>query len=365
MAFSARRTSYYLDVVKGERTGLGPSLLRAGLATAAYVVWLPASSASKYYKLHGPSKPWRAPCPVISVGNITAGGTGKTPMVEWLVNYLRSVHRRPAVLSRGYRATTGTSNDESELLSQHLGDVPVLTGKDRARSARGALEQKLANCFVLDDGFQHYAMERDLDIVLIDCLFPFGGGHLLPRGLLREPLRGLRRADAFVLTRSDQVDAVQRRAIRDKLAAIAGGGAPAAEAVHAPVDLAGVGPDGSACAEGLAWLRGRRVLLFSGIGNSLAFEGTAAALGCEAVERLRFRDHHRYFDHELVELGRRAEELRCDAALTTEKDLVKIGMCWKSQVPLWALRVRLQVTAGEADLCSLIDGALSRPEKLV
>jgi len=232
--------------------------------------------------------------------------------------------------------------------------VPVLTGKDRSQSARLALQQKQANVFVLDDGFQHYAMARDLDIVLIDCLLPFGGGHLLPRGLLREPLSALARADVAILTRSDHVPPEQKEKIRVQLAA-ANASLPVAEAVHAPVALV----DAAGKRSPLDQLAGRSVLVFSGIGNPEGFERTVAALGCNVARRYRFRDHHRYFDHELTELARQAESARCDAVLTTEKDIVKIGQCWKSSVPLLALRIRFDVVAGENILGCLIDQAIS------
>ena len=354
MSLAASRTSFYLDIVKGRRTGVGPAIIRAGLAVPEYLLWLPLSAASKYYKLHGPNKPWRAPCPVVSIGNITVGGTGKTPMVEWLAVWLKANHRRPAVLSRGYRATSGTSNDESQLLSDHLRDVPVLTGKDRARSARNALAQKLANVFILDDGFQHYAMARDLDIVLIDCLLPFGGGHLLPRGLLREPVSALARAGVVVLTRCDQVPPEQKQNIKESIAAV-NPAVQIAEAVHTPVEVvSGNGGD----RRGLDAVRNSKVMLFSGIGNPDGFEKTAESLGCSIAGRYRFRDHHRYFDHELTELGRQTEKAGCDAALTTEKDLVKIGRCWKSATPLFALQVRFDIVAGEEMLTRLIAQAL-------
>jgi len=351
MPFSGSRTSYYLDVVSGRRNGLAASMIRAGLTVPAYLLWLPVSAGARWYKLLRGA--YRPPCPVISVGNITAGGTGKTPMVEWLARRLKADGRRPAVLSRGYRATSGTANDESQVLSDHLVDVPILTGKDRAESARQALAQKLANCFILDDGFQHYAIARDLDIVLIDCLLPFGGGHLLPRGLLREPLGALRRADVLVLTRSDQVSDERKQAIRDRIARI-DASRPFAEAIHAPVDLVN-GVTGERI--DLEFVRDKKVLLFSGIGNPEGFEKTAQALGAAVTSHFRFRDHHRYCDHELAELASAAEKDRCDAVLTTEKDVVKIGRCWKSETPLLAVGVRFEITAGEEILSGLIESA--------
>ncbi|HUU70784.1 MAG TPA: tetraacyldisaccharide 4'-kinase [Planctomycetota bacterium] len=354
MTLAASRTSFYLEIIKGERTGLAAGLIRAGLAVPEYLLWLPASTAAKYYRLHGPNRPYRAPCPVISVGNITAGGTGKTPMVEWLVRWLKANHRRPAVLSRGYRATSRTSNDESLLLSSHLGDVPVLTGKDRARSARVALAQKLANVFVLDDGFQHWPMARDLDIVLIDSLLPFGGGHLLPRGLLREPVTALKRAGIVVITRTDLVSDERRCEIRDAVASL-NGSVPIVESAHVPVGLvAAEAAQQTPEPLEISSLPGKGVLLFSGIGNPEGFEKTVASLGCTIAESFRFRDHHRYFDHELTELQKRAERVGCDVVLTTEKDIVKIGRCWNGRVPLIALKVEIRITAGEDALAELL-----------
>jgi len=355
MPFCASRTSYYLDVITGRRKGMAASLIRAGLTVPAYCLWMPISFAARWYKLFGPHRPYRPPCPVISIGNLTAGGTGKTPMVEWLARRLKAGSRRPAVLSRGYRATSGTANDESEVLSDHLVDVPILTGKDRAASARGALEQGLANCFVLDDGFQHYAMARDLDIVLIDCLLPFGGGHLLPRGLLREAMSALRRADVVVMTRSDQVSRERKRSIRDRIARI-DASLPIAEAIHAPVDLMN-GVTGERT--DLEFVRDKTALLFSGIGNPEGFEKTAESLGVRMAGNFRFRDHHRYTDDELTAVAREAEKNECDAALTTEKDVVKIGRCWKSRIPLMAVRVRFEITTGENILMALVESALA------
>ncbi len=328
--------------------------MRAGLAVPALCLWLPVSAAARWCKLLRGQ--YRAPCPVISVGNITAGGTGKTPMVEWLANHLIAADRRPAVLSRGYRATSGTANDESQMLSDHLANVPILTGKDRAASARQALAQKRANCFILDDGFQHYAMARDLDIVLVDCLLPFGGGHLLPLGLLREPVSALARADILVLTRSDQASEEQKQAIRDRLARV-DASLPIAEAVHAPECVVDVRGECSS----LDSVRNKEALLFSGIGNPEGFEKTAQSLGVSITDHYRFRDHHRYYDHELEHLAREAEKSACSAVLTTEKDMVKIGLCWKSDTPLLAVRVRFEITSGQEILWRLVESALAEP----
>ncbi len=150
----------------------------------------------------------QAGVPVVSVGNLTVGGTGKTPMVEWVARWYRRRGQRVAILSRGYRQVHGL-NDEGRVLEENLPDVPHLQDRDRVRSARIAVEELEAEILVLDDGFQHRRLARDLDLVLIDALEPFGLGHLLPRGLLREPLRSLRRTDMVVLSRADLVERVR------------------------------------------------------------------------------------------------------------------------------------------------------------
>ena len=163
-----------------------------------------------------PSAVTEVDIPVISVGNITTGGTGKTPVVQWLASRLREMDRRVAIVSRGYGAEAGAQNDEAMELELSLPDVPHLQNPDRIEAARTAIEELESQSIVLDDGFQHRRLGRDLDIVLLDALEPFGYGHLLPRGLLREPLSNLERADWIGLSRADQVDEETRSAIQQE-----------------------------------------------------------------------------------------------------------------------------------------------------
>jgi tetraacyldisaccharide 4'-kinase len=173
--------------------------------------------------------------PVISIGNLTLGGTGKTPMVEFVCRWFLQRGKRPIILSRGYRAAGGC-NDEARLLQSNLPEVPHLQGKDRVALARHACEHFAPDVLVLDDGFQHRRLARDLDIVLIDCTEPFGYGRIFPRGLLREPIGSLRRAGLVVLSRADQCLRADRDRIRAQIFDAAGE-KPIVEAVHRPTAL--------------------------------------------------------------------------------------------------------------------------------
>ncbi len=192
----------YLALVRGDSKGVGPTLQRIGLSAASVPYGLTVRLRNLLYDL-GWLRARRAPVPVVSVGNLSVGGTGKTPFVEHVAGFYRRRDVRVAVLSRGYGAEHGP-NDEALVLEENLPDVPHLQGADRAALARSAIEELESELLVLDDGFQHRRLCRDLDVVLIDATAPWGHGRLLPRGLLREPKTGLRRAHLVALTRCDQ-----------------------------------------------------------------------------------------------------------------------------------------------------------------
>src|SRR5207245_6261602 len=173
--------------------------------------------------------------PVVSVGNLTVGGTGKTPCVEYVAGFYRGLDLRVAVLSRGYGGDGGR-NDEALVLEENLPEVPHLQGADRVALARTAVEELESEVLVLDDGFQHRRLQRDLDLVLVDATNPWGHGYLFPRGLLREPLRRLRRASVVLLTRCDQVDERTRMQIQETIASHAPT-VPVARTTHEPIEL--------------------------------------------------------------------------------------------------------------------------------
>ena len=297
----------------------------------------------------------RAGVPVISIGNITAGGTGKTPMAAHLACLLRDRGRRPAILSRGYgRDPRSGLDDENRMLARLAPGVPLVVRLDRAAGAREAVERLGADVLLLDDGFQHRRLARDLDVVLIDALMPFGGGRLLPLGWLREPLDGLARAGAFVITRSDLADAECLDAIRSQLRRHAPD-APVALAVHRPVGarlLAG-GAGGGVALDSLA---GGRWGAFCGIGNPEGFRGTLRALGVEPVPFRAFPDHHRYGPDELAGLIEAAARDGLSGLLTTEKDEEKVLAALPAQVavPVVALAVRMELTEGGESLAGLV-----------
>ncbi|MCA1685652.1 MAG: tetraacyldisaccharide 4'-kinase, partial [Planctomycetia bacterium] len=204
----------FLRIVRGRTAGPLAGAARVGLRLASFGASLGVLLRNLGYD-RGRLAVARAAVPVVSVGNLTLGGTGKTPMVEWVARWYRRRGVRVAILSRGYRRDgSGGVNDEAMVLEENLPDVPHLQDPDRVKIAGVAVEELGSELLVLDDGFQHRRLARDLDLVLLDALEPFGLGRLFPRGLLREPVRSLRRADLVVLTRADLVTADALRAIR-------------------------------------------------------------------------------------------------------------------------------------------------------
>jgi tetraacyldisaccharide 4'-kinase len=329
-------------LVDGTDRGPAAALARLALAAVAapYGVVVAARNAAYDAGLLGVA---RADVPVISIGNLTLGGTGKTPLVAWTAALLARLARRPAIASRGYGARPGETSDEAAELAILLPGVPHCADRDRRRAAARAVAAG-ADVVVLDDGFQHRRLARDLDVVAIDATDPFGCGHLFPRGLLREPLAGLARADAVVLTRSAAVDPPRRAAIRAALAAACGGRLPPvwAEADHRPVGLR----TASGGTRSLDELRGRRVFAFAGIGNPAAFRATLVAHGAEVAAFRPLPDHHAYAAADLESLAREAAAARAELAVTTLKDLVKIRRATLDGLPLAALEIALAVPGG-------------------
>jgi tetraacyldisaccharide 4'-kinase len=263
---------------------------------------------------HGYRKPRELPVPVFSVGNLSAGGTGKTPAVRLVCDLLRELGRAPAVLSRGYRAQHGANNANEE--AQLVGAATVVSDADRLRGGRHAISALGADCLVLDDGFQHRRLVRDCDLVLIDATDPWGGGRLLPLGRLREPRAALARADVLWVTRSDLVNPVALGSLLCELSAY---GKPVLCSTQGPVCLSTLeGREVPASAAA-----GQRVLLSSGLGNPLGFERTASNAGLGVVAALRWRDHHHYLPADVLEISRRAAGVGA-RVVVPEKDAVKL-----------------------------------------
>ena len=259
--------------------------------------------------------------PTVAVGNLTAGGTGKTPMVIELCHRLRVMGHRPAVLLRGYEPAgleSKEGSDEAKVLRGALGSIPVQADSSRVRGARAVLAAHPdTGVFVLDDAFQHRKARRDLDLVLIDATRPFGFGRLLPRGLLREPLRSLRRADAVIITRADRVDGATLEKLDRRITRVTGR-APIAHAVHHWAELR-IGHE----ARDVAWLSSHAVLGVSGIGNPADFEAKLRGAAGRVVGMVTFDDHHAYTRSEVQGILNHAEERGAEAVVTTQKDWVK------------------------------------------
>jgi len=335
----------------GSLRGGGPALLRTLLAGLAAPYGLVTAARNAAYD-RGLLAGFPAPVPVISIGNLTLGGTGKTPLVAWVVRHLLASGRRPAVVSRGYAAGDGPSDEAAELAILLPGTLHV-ANRDRLAGAAVAAERG-ADVVVLDDGFQHRRLRRDLDVVAIDATDPFGCDHLFPRGLLRESIAGLRRADAVVVTRASSISADQRRDLR-AVVARARRGVPLrawVECDHHPVGLRTA--DGRS--EPLATLAGRRVAAFCGIGNPAAFRATLVAAGCELVGFRGFADHHAYDDRDLADLAAWARDAGAEHAVTTLKDLVKIGQLVLGDLPLAAVEIAIEPLGDAGPLLGVIAG---------
>lgn len=298
----------------------------------------------------------RLPCRVVCVGNLTVGGTGKTPTVIAVARRLREAGRTVCVLLRGYgRAGTAVeavsdgrdilrdwrqAGDEAVLLAGSLPGVPVVVGGDRVEAGRLAVGRFGPHTILLDDGFQHRRLHRDVDVVLLDATDPFGGGRLLPLGCLREPVSALRRAHAILVTRTDQ--AGDLGSLRRRLGECAPG-IPVAWTIHQPcrvVDLCSgrEGPPES--------LQGKRVLAVSGIANPDSFHRTLRQLGATPAKVLTFPDHHAFTREDRARMGSEARAAGAEYILTTEKDAVRLGADLPADAPTLALGIEVKIIEG-------------------
>ncbi len=300
-----------------------------------------------------------APVPVVSVGNLTVGGTGKTPMVEWLARHARQQGLRVAVLSRGYGAAADGRNDEALELELALPDVPHLQDPDRTATAAIAAEELGSQLLVLDDGFQHRRLARDFDLVLLDATEPFGFDRLLPRGTLREPVAGLRRAHAIALTRADMLDGGARDTIRRRVERI-NPHAAWCEVAHRPARL--LASDGAG--EPLVKLAGKPIAAFCGIGNPAGFRHTLETLGGQIVAWREFPDHHGYTRADVDDLAAWAGAAGAAMLVCTRKDLVKLRTSSLGGAPLRALGIELGFLAGQAALEAAVAPVLQRAAEI-
>ncbi|MBF0331107.1 MAG: tetraacyldisaccharide 4'-kinase [Candidatus Omnitrophica bacterium] len=304
----------------------------------------------------GVMKVHKAGCPVISIGNITAGGVGKTPLVIFMAEFLRKRGLKPVILTRGYmgRAPMAES-DEAKMLAERLGGVTVMVDPDRVRATIKAEQRSPVDVFVLDDGFQHWRLKRDLDLVAIDATDPFGNGRLLPRGLLREPLSALKRADLFILTKTDigHQHVPRLRSVLHKINPRCG----IVETVHAPVAIVNI-LTGERSAE-LSLLKDRMAAMCA-IGSPDSFAGTLKAQGAQVERLFAFDDHYVYDAGDVTDIVRFCVERKISKVVTTHKDAVKIRAFSSmfSGVSFLVLEIDIKVTYGENELFSRIDRLL-------
>ncbi|MFB0526962.1 MAG: tetraacyldisaccharide 4'-kinase [bacterium] len=363
---------FYLACINNER-GKTHSLFRSLFFILSRFYYLALKLRWLIHKL-GVVPKTKLPCTVISVGNITWGGTGKTPAVIMIAKLLREMGQRVAVLSRGYGRrkkkdkknkifivsdgkrlilSSREAGDEPYLLAKNLPDVPVIVGKNRVNSGKYAMRKFASEVVVLDDGFQYWPLSRDIDIVTLDCLNPYGNGYLIPRGPLREPISHLSRADIFLLTRANLVS-------RDELHRITGDlerlnpHSPILESIHRPKYLQGTF---SGEKKSLDFIKDRRVVAFSSIGNPYSFEKTLEELGAKIVKIFRFPDHHDYQRKDLreIEAARRTDLEKGEViAVTTEKDGVGLERIISSQADevfweIWILKIELEIVRGKEE----------------
>lgn len=301
-----------------------------------------AESKNAAYAI-GIKKAFRSTLPTISVGNLSVGGTGKSPAVAWLAAWLRTMDVRVAILSRGYGALDSGQNDEALELEMRLPDVPHLQHWDRVASAKLAEEELDMQALVLDDGFQHRRIGRDFEIVLIDATDPPAALWPLPGGLLREPFGNLSRADVVLLTRSDQADQGQLQWIRSRVERYVTQ-TNVFLAQHRPSHLQSTTEPRTE----LTSLRGRRVLAFCGIGNPESFFQTLRSCGAEIVDTRVWPDHHGYDHADVEELDRwSAEHQDIDEVVCTAKDWVKLQCDVIGGRPLKSLMVEMSLDRAE------------------
>jgi tetraacyldisaccharide 4'-kinase len=309
---------------------------------------------------------------VISVGNLTTGGTGKTPMVLWIAERLLAEGKNVGILTRGYRgdkiAALPTNNlqtaathagakiisrtgDEVRLLQSRLGDrVHFGVGANRLEQGR-ELAKRGVNWFILDDGFQHLQLARDVDIVLVDATNPFSGGRLLPAGHLREPRSALARAGIIVITRSTHAPAIESAIRRDSVAPIYYA-RPKLDAIHNVTDgqLGGtVAPDALP-----------KLFAFCGIGNPTAFLDDLRGWGLDIVGHKFFSDHHRYTGHDDQEILRQASEAGASGLICTEKDLYNLHANYYGKLPTFYCSISMQIDNADDFWSSVKSAASSR-----
>jgi len=337
-----------------EKTGLSPATLPLAALCGLYGL-----AVKIRVRVYENKRKRELPGFVLSIGNLTVGGTGKTPAAAMIADWALKEGYRPAILSRGYGSrhrgktfevsdgqhllcTAGEAGDEPYLLAKNLPGVPVILSKTRYEAGLLAQERHGSNFFILDDGFQHMGLKKDFDLVLLDATRPFGNMHLLPRGPLREPVDHLRRADAFILTRTGPgTNLIMMNSLKKKF-----GGKPVFQSEHVPERLVLPSLNNT---HGPDFIRGKRIVAFAGIATPEVFRETLIKLGGEMSLFRSFRDHHVFQKSEFQNLVAERHRLGADLLITTEKDYVRLGQLAPADSHLGYLTIRFRITSGGAE----------------
>ncbi|MFA6635947.1 MAG: tetraacyldisaccharide 4'-kinase [Candidatus Omnitrophota bacterium] len=317
-------------------------LLSFVYAAGVKLVWLGYDSGIR--KVHA------APIPVISVGNITLGGTGKTPMVMLIAGLLTSFGKKPAVLTRGY------GRDECRMLKDELAEVPVYTGQDRLKSAFMAFSDG-RDVAVLDDGFQHRRIRRDLNILLVDARNIFGSGRMVPAGNLREPVSAASRADLAVLTKTDGLSSERIEEVRRYVSRICSG-KPVAVSRHEPVSF----KDAEGAFYDIDAVKGREIAVVCGIADPYYFEHILISLKADIKKSFFYRDHHKYRQTDIDRISEECAAMGICTIVTTAKDLVKMKDLDMSSIDdkILVLNVKIRITEGKETLIAGLNSVFER-----
>jgi len=306
---------YLLSIMKGQRSGFFAQLITFLLLPWSLFYGLGVFCHRHYYQLTGR---YKAPKPLISIGNITVGGSGKTPLVIWLARNLQDKGYKSVILIRGYMPQAAIKSDEVDMLNEQLPYVPVLSGKDRITNILKTKSKMPVDVFIADDAFQHWPLLRDLNIVAIDAGNPFGNGHLLPAGILREPLSSLKRAHIFVLTKTNASNNIEGLSSRLKRIN------PKALIVESRYKNAGTVDVFGTEVLPVDFLKDKRVTGFCAIGDPLSFESELKNTGAIIAKQFTYMDHHVYTKDDLGHMFAFCRSHDIKVLVTTHKDAVKL-----------------------------------------
>lgn len=363
--------SYFLDVIEGREKGFKASLIRFFLRQLSLLFGLIVQVRLWLYR-HRIIRDTALGCQVLSVGNLTVGGTGKTPVVEVFARNLHNSGRRVAILSRGYKKKqpsmlqrlynyvtfkkhrvppivvsdgkrvlidSSTGGDEPYMLASNLPGVVVVVGRDRVKSGRYAIHKLGCDTLILDDGFQYLGLKHRLDIALVDASNPFGNGHVLPRGILREPIRNIKRAGFIFITKSREGGEPELRKRLRKL----NPKAEISECRHCSRYLEDVFTGEKM---GLEILNDMRIYATSGIAAPQGFENELVRLGADVLGHKIYADHHRYTQQELLDIVNAGLNCGAESIVTTEKDAVRFPRLDRPPLPIYYLRVEIEMLSG-------------------